>query len=72
MINVLTDIIWRTTVAFYADNITCKLIKYLQVNIISFYETLKKRMYHKLGLSGEIMTKGLLVITAILGENGVW
>ncbi|CAL1290412.1 unnamed protein product [Larinioides sclopetarius] len=30
VINVLTDIIWRTTVAFYADNIACKLIKYLQ------------------------------------------
>ncbi|GFV03189.1 hypothetical protein TNCV_4017861 [Trichonephila clavipes] len=31
VISVLTDIIWRTTVAFYADNIACKLIKYLQV-----------------------------------------
>ncbi|KAG8182094.1 hypothetical protein JTE90_020453 [Oedothorax gibbosus] len=31
LINVLADIIWRTTVTFYADNITCKLVKYLQV-----------------------------------------
>ncbi|GIY30451.1 hypothetical protein CEXT_31911 [Caerostris extrusa] len=30
VINVLTDIIWKITVAFYADNIACKLIKYLQ------------------------------------------
>ncbi|XP_023235066.1 cardioacceleratory peptide receptor-like isoform X1 [Centruroides sculpturatus] len=31
LINVLTDIIWRTTVAFYAGNVVCKLIKFLQV-----------------------------------------
>ncbi|XP_071037798.1 cardioacceleratory peptide receptor-like [Parasteatoda tepidariorum] len=30
VINVLTDIIWRTTVAFYANNVACKVIKYLQ------------------------------------------
>ncbi|RWS06740.1 cardioacceleratory peptide receptor-like protein [Dinothrombium tinctorium] len=32
LINVLTDIIWRMTVAFYAGNIACKVIKYLQVS----------------------------------------
>ncbi|RWS06332.1 cardioacceleratory peptide receptor 1-like protein [Dinothrombium tinctorium] len=31
LINVLTDIIWRMTVAFYAGNIACKVVKYLQV-----------------------------------------
>ncbi|RWS07183.1 cardioacceleratory peptide receptor-like protein, partial [Dinothrombium tinctorium] len=31
LINVLTDIVWRTTVAFYAGNFACKIIKFLQV-----------------------------------------
>ncbi|KAI1291885.1 Cardioacceleratory peptide receptor [Halotydeus destructor] len=31
LINVLTDIAWRTTVGFYAGNIACKVVKFLQV-----------------------------------------
>ncbi|KAF2882719.1 hypothetical protein ILUMI_23452 [Ignelater luminosus] len=31
VINVLTDIIWRMTVSWNAGNITCKIVKYLQV-----------------------------------------
>ena len=31
IINVPTDIAWRTTVGFYAGNVACKAIKYMQV-----------------------------------------
>ena len=31
LINVPTDIAWRTTVGFYAGNVACKIVKFLQV-----------------------------------------
>lgn len=31
LINVPTDIAWRTTVGFYAGNVVCKVVKFLQV-----------------------------------------
>jgi neuropeptide S receptor 1 len=32
LISVLTDIVWRATVAWYAGNAACKIIKFLQVS----------------------------------------
>jgi hypothetical protein len=34
LINVLTDIIWKMTVAWYAGNIACKLVRFFQVSLI--------------------------------------
>jgi hypothetical protein len=31
LISVLTDIVWRATVAWYAGNAACKIIRFLQV-----------------------------------------
>ena len=32
LINVLTDIIWKMTVAWYAGNIACKVVRFFQVS----------------------------------------
>ncbi|KAL0099028.1 hypothetical protein PUN28_020225 [Cardiocondyla obscurior] len=38
LISVLTDIIWRTTVAWYAGNIACKLIRFMQA-VVTYSST---------------------------------
>ncbi|KAL3272407.1 hypothetical protein HHI36_013883 [Cryptolaemus montrouzieri] len=38
VISVLTDIIWRVTVSWYAGNIACKIIKFLQV-VVTYAST---------------------------------
>ncbi|XP_044759447.1 cardioacceleratory peptide receptor-like [Coccinella septempunctata] len=38
LISVLTDIIWRATVSWYAGNIACKIIKFLQV-VVTYAST---------------------------------
>ena len=38
LISVLTDIIWRTTVSWYAGNIACKLIRFMQA-IVTYSST---------------------------------
>ncbi|NP_001076796.1 cardioacceleratory peptide receptor 1 [Tribolium castaneum] len=38
LINVLTDIIWKTTVAWYAGNVACKVIRFLQV-VVTYAST---------------------------------
>ncbi|XP_051171937.1 cardioacceleratory peptide receptor-like [Leptopilina boulardi] len=38
LISVLTDIIWRTTVTWYAGNIACKLIRFMQA-IVTYSST---------------------------------
>ncbi len=41
LVNVATDIAWKTTVGFYAGNITCKVVKFSQVSYHSFdYSTI--------------------------------
>lgn len=72
LINVLTDIIWRTTVAFYAGNIVCKLIKFLQV-LVTYSSTyvlvaLSIDRYdaitHPMNFSGSWKRARILVATA--------
>lgn len=38
LISVLTDIVWRTTVTWYAGNIACKLIRFMQA-IVTYSST---------------------------------
>lgn len=38
LISVLTDIIWRMTIAWYAGNIACKVIRFLQA-IVTYSST---------------------------------
>lgn len=38
LISVLTDIIWRTTIAWYAGNIACKLIRFMQA-VVTYSST---------------------------------
>jgi len=33
LISVLTDIVWRITIAWNAGNVACKLIRFLQVRL---------------------------------------
>lgn len=38
LISVLTDIIWRTTVTWYAGNVACKLIRFMQA-VVTYSST---------------------------------
>ncbi|XP_046420552.1 cardioacceleratory peptide receptor [Neodiprion pinetum] len=38
LISVLTDIVWRTTVAWYAGNVACKLIRFMQA-VVTYSST---------------------------------
>ena len=39
LVTVLSDLIWKITVNFYAGHIMCKVVKFAQVSFITFIPT---------------------------------
>ncbi|CAG9863421.1 unnamed protein product [Phyllotreta striolata] len=74
LISVLTDLIWRTTVIWYAGNVACKIIKFLQIVVtyastyvlvalsIDRYDAIR----HPMKFSGSWRRAKCLIITAWL------
>ncbi|CAH1098579.1 unnamed protein product [Psylliodes chrysocephalus] len=74
LISVLTDLIWRTTVSWYAGNVACKIIKFLQIVVtyastyvlvalsIDRYDAIR----HPMKFSGSWRRAKCLIITAWL------
>ncbi|CAH1395694.1 unnamed protein product [Nezara viridula] len=72
LISVLTDIVWRVTIAWHAGNVACKVIRYLQVLVtygstyvlvalsIDRYDAIK----HPMKFSGSWRRAKLLVVIA--------